>query len=71
MEVDIDVRLLDQDENRNAARKNIITDRGALNWQVLFWTAGTKLVLVSKPEDRRNCIPSLGVLVAGTASRAR
>lgn len=70
MEVDIDVRLPDQDENRNAAHKNIITDRGALNWQVLFWTAGTKLVLVSKPEDR-SCIPSLGVLVAGIASRAR
>lgn len=34
--------------------------QGALNWQVLFWTAGTKLALVSKPEDQ-SCIPSPGV----------
>lgn len=34
--------------------------RGALNWQVLFWTAGTKLAPVSKPADR-SCIPSAGV----------
>lgn len=34
--------------------------RGALNWQVLFWTARTKLALVSKPANR-SCIASPGV----------
>lgn len=60
MGVDTDVRLLGQDQSSSAALENIITDRGALNWQVLFWTAGTKLALVSKPADL-SCIPSPGV----------